>query len=69
MPRKKPQKYYYAYNDYGDCTEECKVKNSGTMIGSLVCQECQFCKGSGDCNIDPCWIKCSRINEATKKKD
>jgi hypothetical protein len=65
----KMKKYYFKTTgwDNGTCTEKCKVKDNGVMIGSVNCQICQFCvEHQKPCeftgNVD--WIKCSKIDEA-----
>jgi len=65
------EKYYFktvgTFNQ--DCTEFCKVKHSGIMIGSVACQECDFCvEHQKPCEFtgDVDWIKCSKLDEARK---
>lgn len=53
------------------CIENCMVKDDGTMIGSVKCQECEHCVDHQKPNkytggVD--WIKCSKL-EAAKPKD
>lgn len=67
------KKYYFEVGVFNDiCTERCKFKDDGTMIGSVVCQRCEFCEE----HQEPCrytgtvyWIKCSRLKEATKEEE
>lgn len=67
----KMEEYYFKTTgwDNGTCTEKCKVKDTGVMIGSVKCQQCEFCvEHQKPCeftgNVD--WIKCSKLNEARK---
>ena len=41
----KMEEYYFKTTgwDNGTCTEKCKVKDTGVMIGSVKCQQCEFC--------------------------
>jgi len=67
MPRKKIERYYYNTSGFNNdtCVEECMIKNNGVMIGSVMCQNCFFCKDHSDeDDLFNNWIKCSRINEA-----
>lgn len=62
------KKYYFPATGImqDNCTELCQVKNNGVMIGSVICQECEFCKGTGGYHPDyPEWIICSKIKEAS----
>jgi len=63
------KRYYFDSKGINDdtCTEYCNFKDNGTMIGSLACQNCQFCidkekpcKFTGQVN----WIVCSKIKLA-----
>lgn len=55
------------------CIEKCQSKfrpTDGTMIGSILCQECKNCK---ETDIDEfgnvTWIKCSDIENAKKESN
>ena len=66
------ERYYFGTIGWmnGTCTEECKVKDNGVMIGSVKCQECEFCEGhQNPCKFtgDVDWIKCSKLNKAIKQ--
>ena len=67
------EKYYFKTTGwYKDtCLERCMVKDNGVMIGSVKCRECEFCiEHQKPCEFtgEVSWIKCFRINEATKQK-
>lgn len=52
-----------------DCVERCMVKDNGVMIGSVTCQECKHHKGNNQDEFgDISWIKCEKIEDATKTK-
>lgn len=64
------EEYWFKEDKFGNCLEKCNIKNDGTMIGSVKCQECEFslghdkpCKFTGEIN----WVKCSKITEATNQ--
>lgn len=55
-------------NPSPSCIEPCMVKNNETKIGSFACSVCEhnfgykdYVSGKGG------WIKCAKIEEATKK--
>jgi len=53
-----------------ECTERCMFKNEGTMIGSVNCQKCEHhLENNMDELGDISWLKCAKINEATKSVD
>ena len=67
--QKKMEKYYFKTTGWNNaiCTEKCKVKKNGVMIGSLACQRCEFCAGppnifhyAGDME----WIECKKLEQA-----
>ncbi len=51
-----------------ECIERCMFKNTGIMIGSYTCQECEHHLENDykDEWGDISWIKCAKIDEATK---
>lgn len=68
------EEYYFAIHGQSPdtfCVERCMVKDNGVMIGSVKCQECEYCiehempcRFTGDVN----WIKCKKIQEATDEQ-
>ena len=67
----KMEKYIYKTDfDYDNdicCAERCLVKDDGTMIGSIACKRCEFCKGyksKTKVDKDSNWIKCEKLTEA-----
>lgn len=61
------EKYYYDYNEYGACTEECMVHNNDTMIGSVSCRkDCEYCIEHDGHHGE--WLICKRIKDATNKR-
>ena len=61
------ERHYFKEDRYGSCLDKCKVKDNGTMIGSVTCQSCEFCKShQTPCEFtgDVHWIKCSRLKDA-----
>lgn len=50
-----------------DCVEKCMFKNTGTMIGSANCRVCEhhFENNENEWG-DYTWLKCDKIDEATK---
>jgi hypothetical protein len=47
------------------CTERCMVKNDGTMLGSVKCQQCEHnLDNDWDELENITWIKCAKIKEA-----
>lgn len=54
------EKYYFKF-EYGQCIERCKVRNDGTMLGSISCQECPNCI---DVDENKEWISCCVIDKA-----
>lgn len=70
MSQQQIDKYYFRGDEYGNCTEPCQVFGGNRMIGSVRCQECQFCTAKDS----PCkftgyidWIACEKIDQATGK--
>ena len=50
-----------------ECTERCMFKDTGTMIGSANCQKCKHhLENNVDEWGDISWLKCAKIDEATK---
>ena len=58
-------KRYYFKENFGACLQLCVLKNNGTMIGSIRCQECKHCV-SYDCKEG--WIKCENLKLAIGKQ-
>ena len=63
------KRYYFKSNGFNNdtATERCMFKDNGTMIGSIACQNCQYCidkekpcEFTGEVN----WIVCSKIKLA-----
>lgn len=59
------EKYYFDFNDYGDCREDCNVMK-GYKIGSYACKKCSFNCSKEKPNEEP-FVECVRINEAIGK--
>jgi hypothetical protein len=50
-----------------ECTQRCMFKDTGTMIGSANCQKCEHhLENDEDEWGDISWLKCAKIDEATK---
>jgi hypothetical protein len=61
---KTPEKYYFPVDDYGNCTQKCKVRIY-TGIGSVMCKVCEHNLGHNDKKEIPAtWIKCAVLDKA-----
>ena len=63
------KRYYFKTTGLREeiATERCMFKDDGVMIGSLVCQNCEYCIDTPeDLEKDsPDWIVCSKIKIAS----
>lgn len=64
------ERYYFDFDDFSNCYEQCPVLNSGVMVGSVSCVlNCKnLIKSNFDINKGATWIVCEKLNEIKKQK-
>jgi hypothetical protein len=59
-------KIYFSTKEEFTCTDICTFRTGGVFIGSVRCQECEYCFGK---DLIHDWIDCKHPNTKKQSKD